>query len=131
MINIPFIDNAFLKLIMPFVDPATRPKLHFNPHVLEDGTFVPDMLVQSAWGGEQDFVYDHEKYWPALVTLCKERKKAQLESWRALGGKVGLKEWDVKRAAIQESHLLPVDEKALEGAVESVTAPAPAIETVA
>lgn len=48
------------------------------------------------WGGACDFKYEHEKYWPALVGMCVERKKEQMERWRALGGTVGLREWDLK-----------------------------------
>ena len=54
------------------------------------------MVMKEWWGGDREFVYDHEKYWPALVEMCNERTKQQMEKWRELGGTVGLKEWDVR-----------------------------------
>lgn len=48
------------------------------------------------WGGDRDFKYEHDKYWPALVQLCDSRRQAQMDKWRELGGTVGLKEWDIK-----------------------------------
>jgi hypothetical protein len=30
-------------------------------------------------------VYDHETYWPALLTECKTRREDDLRNWRALG----------------------------------------------
>lgn len=48
------------------------------------------------WGGDRDFKYEHDKYWPALVEMCDLRRQAQMDKWRELGGTVGLKEWDIK-----------------------------------
>ncbi|KAF8349173.1 CRAL-TRIO domain-containing protein, partial [Amanita rubescens] len=96
IIKIPFYINAFFKIIMPFVDPVTREKVKFNPEVTKDGYFTPEMLMNGSWDGACDFEYEHEKYWPALVSLCEERKKAWLQRWRALGGTIGIKEWDYK-----------------------------------
>jgi hypothetical protein len=95
-LNVPWLLNAFYKLITPFIDPVTRPKMKFNPSVIDDKIFAPDMVMKEWWGGDQDFVYNHEMYWPALVQMCERRKKEQMERWRALGGTVGLKEWEVK-----------------------------------
>jgi len=81
---------------MPFVDPVTRDKVKFNPNVIEEGYFTPDMVMKEWWGGEQDFEYVHEKYWPHLVEMCEERAKEQMKSWRELGGKVGISEWQYK-----------------------------------
>ena len=54
-------------------------------------------MVMSEWSSEgRKFEYKHETYWPALVAMCDERRKQQMERWRELGGTVGLKEWDVK-----------------------------------
>lgn len=99
IMNVPFLLNAFFKLISPFIDPVTREKLRFNPKVVEDGLFVQDQLMQEWWGGGREFVYDHKQYWPALVQLTQDRKKVWMECWRELGGTVGVSEWDYKRAA--------------------------------
>lgn len=83
---------------MPFVDPITRAKIKFNPEVIKEGIFNPDM-VMNTWGGAIDFVYEHEKYWPAFVSMCEQRRAAWLEKWKALGGTIGIKEWDYKDGA--------------------------------
>ncbi|OBZ72137.1 CRAL-TRIO domain-containing protein C23B6.04c, partial [Grifola frondosa] len=98
VINLPFLVNAFFRLIMPFIDPMTRPKLRFNPSCIAEGLFTPDQLLRE-WGGSQHFEYEHERYWGALLRLCAERREAMWEAWRAKGAKVGVKEWEVKRAA--------------------------------
>jgi hypothetical protein len=95
-INVPWLIHIFFKMIGPFIDPVTRTKLKFNPELIKDGTFTPDMIMKQWWGGDREFEYDHEKYWPALVQMCNQRVKEQMERWRELGGTVGLKEWDVK-----------------------------------
>ncbi|KAF7327687.1 CRAL/TRIO domain-containing protein [Mycena kentingensis (nom. inval.)] len=95
ILNVPFLVNAFLKLIMPFVDPMTRTKIKFNPKVIEDGIFAPEM-VTAGWGGSVELEYKHEEYWPALVAMTNERRALWTENWRALGAKVGLKETDFK-----------------------------------
>ncbi|KAG6877808.1 hypothetical protein C0993_003782 [Termitomyces sp. T159_Od127] len=96
ILNVPFLLNAFYKLINPFIDPVSREKMKFNPRVIEDNLFTPDMVISEWWGGDCDFEYVHDKYWPALLNLCESRRKAFLEKWRVLGGTVGLKEWEYK-----------------------------------
>lgn len=96
IINIPFLVNAFFKLISPFIDPVTRAKMKFNSSVLDEGIFTPDMLMKEWWGGDVDFEYEHEKYWPALVAECKENEQRWMARWRSLGGTVGVREWDYK-----------------------------------
>ncbi|KDQ57118.1 hypothetical protein JAAARDRAFT_35722 [Jaapia argillacea MUCL 33604] len=95
ILNVPFILKAFYRLITPFIDPMTRPKMRFNPQVVTDGLFTADQVVKN-WGGERDLEWDHDKYWPALIRMCAERKAENLERWRSLGGRLGLKEWDFK-----------------------------------
>ena len=97
VINVPFIVNAFFKIVMPFVDPITRPKVKFNPKIFQDGLFTEDMVTKE-WGGSRDFEYVHEKYWPELVEMCEKRVKTWKESWKILGAKVGISEWDYKTA---------------------------------
>jgi hypothetical protein len=85
---------------MPFVDPITREKVKFNPDVIKEGFVLPEQLMTaSGWGGSQEFEYVHEKYWPALVELCEMERKVRMDRWRALGGEVGLREWDIKGGA--------------------------------
>lgn len=97
IVNVPFLVHAFFKVISAFIDPVTKEKMKFNPEVIKDGIFTVDQAMSQWWGGNQDFEYEHEKYWPALVEMCEERSKAWLEKWRALGGTIGIKEWDYKQ----------------------------------
>ncbi|KAJ7227257.1 CRAL-TRIO domain-containing protein [Mycena pura] len=96
ILNVPFLINAFYKLMNPFIDPVTRIKLKFNPRVIQDGIFAPDQLMTQGWGGSCNFEYAHDKYWPALVSLCNERAELWKANWEKMGGKVGLKEADYK-----------------------------------
>ncbi|KAF9000595.1 CRAL-TRIO domain-containing protein [Cyathus striatus] len=97
MINTPFVVNVFFKLITPFIDPVTREKMKFNPQAVQDGMFDKSRLMKQWWEGDCDFEYVHEKYWPSLVKICEGRHTRWFECWRALGGKVGIKEWDYKQ----------------------------------
>ncbi|KAF7336683.1 CRAL-TRIO domain-containing protein C23B6.04c [Mycena venus] len=97
ILNVPWLLNTFFKLITPFVDPVTRNKMKFNPQVIQDGIFAPEMVMTQWWGGACNFEYEHDKYWPALIALCDERTKAWTAAWQKLGGKVGIKELDYKR----------------------------------
>ncbi|KAF9000594.1 CRAL-TRIO domain-containing protein [Cyathus striatus] len=105
VINIPFLINTFLKIIMPFVDPVTREKVKINPQVIKEGMFEKSMIMTEWWGGDQDFEYVHEKYWPALLKMCDNRRNRWMEKWKKLGAKVGIREWDYKREE-NEEHLL-------------------------
>jgi len=49
LINIPFFINVFLKIIRPFVDPATREKIKLNPQVVEDGLVAREQLIKEGW----------------------------------------------------------------------------------
>ncbi|KAI5119418.1 hypothetical protein M0805_009869 [Coniferiporia weirii] len=96
IINVPMLVSAFFKLIMPFVDPITRNKVKFNPRIFDDGFFAKDQVMKEWWEGDREFEYDHERYWPALVSMCEERKKQQMQRWKELGAKVGISELDIK-----------------------------------
>ncbi|PCH42236.1 CRAL/TRIO domain-containing protein [Wolfiporia cocos MD-104 SS10] len=97
IINVPFLVNAFFKVITPFLDPVTREKMRFNPSCVREGLFSSDSLMRE-WGGDCAFEYKHELYWPALVRMCSERREALMQEWRKQGAKVGLREWDIKCA---------------------------------
>lgn len=101
IINVPFLVTTFFKLITPFIDPVTRNKMKFNPQVVQDEIFAPEMVMSEWWGGSCNFEYDHAKYWPALVEMCDQRSNLFMERWRKMGGAVGLKEWDYKRGVAE------------------------------
>jgi len=116
IINVPFLVNAFFKIVMPFVDPVTRNKVKFNPNIFDDGYMTRDQVMKDWWDGEREFEWDHSKYWPALTKMCEERRNAQMERWRELGATIGLSEREMKSAGSEgaaHKHTEPVqvDEK--------------------
>ncbi|KAG6817660.1 hypothetical protein H0H87_005417 [Tephrocybe sp. NHM501043] len=133
ILNVPWMLQAFYKLINPFIDPVSREKMKFNPRAVEDNLFTGDMLMSEWWEGDCDFEYTHEKYWPALVKLSASRRESWLEKWRALGGVVGLKEWEYKEgtttmAAVGETEVADSEKVAVDPAPMDVT---PTVEAVA
>lgn len=134
ILNVPFLLNAFYKLINPFIDPVVRAKMKFNPRVVEDNLFTADMIMKEWWEGGCDFEYVHEKYWPPLLELCEKRRKAWMDKWRAMGGQVGLKEWDYKGGKNdEEKHNIEKQEVILEsplGNGEAVSNPKTEVEPV-
>jgi len=97
LIHIPFYINIFLKIITPFVDPVTREKAKLNCQVAEDGLVAREQLVKDGWGGNIDFEYEHEQFFPALIKMTSERKERWMAKWKKLGATIGTKEWDYKR----------------------------------
>ncbi|KAJ3530524.1 hypothetical protein NM688_g7694 [Phlebia brevispora] len=113
IINVPWMLNAFYKLITPLIDPVTREKMRFNPKVVQDGLFVADN-VWTEFGGDVHFEYDHAKYWPDFIETTTKRREEMQERWRTLGARVGLREWDIKGGdrqaqAGEELKAAPVD----------------------
>jgi CRAL/TRIO domain len=100
ILNVPLLIRTFYKIITPFIDPVTRFKMRFNPSVITEEIFAPEMVMKEWWGGDRDFVYEHDKFWPALVNMCENRRKEWFDAWKKLGGTVGLKEWDYKMATV-------------------------------
>lgn len=110
IINVPFLVNAFFKIIMPFVDPVTREKVKFNPEIVKDGLFAKDMVMSQWWGGDRDFEYVHEKYWKELLGMCEERTRRWRTRWEELGAKVGISEWEYKQVATVDEKELAADQ---------------------
>lgn len=75
-----------MKLITPFIDPTTREKLKYDEDLRN---FVPPSQLVKAYGGDVDFEYDHDIYWPALNELATRRKLEQMERWAKAGKRVG------------------------------------------
>ena len=113
VVNVPFLINAFVKLILAFIDHRTRPKIRFNPDCTGEHLFAPEQLLADWSGGEADFEYVHERYWGPLIRMCAERREKMWEAWRTLGAKVGVREWDVKcMVELGKSAEKTVDEEA-------------------
>jgi hypothetical protein len=87
IINVPWIVSGFFKIITPFIDPVTREKLKFNEDMK---TYVdPAQLWREDWGGDMDFEYVHESYWPAFTDMCRRRREERAARWEAAGAQVG------------------------------------------
>jgi CRAL/TRIO domain len=83
----------FFKLISPFIDPTTREKLKFNEDLR---TYIPSEQLYDLFGGDLEFEYDHEIFWPMLLKLASERRDRMFGRWKAAGGGIGQSEWDLK-----------------------------------
>ena len=69
---------------------------------------VPPPQLLATFGGEVEFNYEHEVYWPALERLAKERRAEQLERWLTGGSRIGeleayLRGGDERSLAVVES----------------------------
>lgn len=85
-ILVPWIVSGFFKLITPFIDPLTKEKLKFNDDMRK---LVPPQQLWTEFQGDLEFEYDHATYWPALLSLCKEKHAAQRERWVKAGKHYG------------------------------------------
>ncbi|KAG2153587.1 CRAL TRIO domain-containing protein [Suillus bovinus] len=65
--NLPMLLNFFYKGISPFLDPVTRDKMRFNPDLLD---LIPKSQLDSEFGGDFEFEFDHETYWKQIVDFC-------------------------------------------------------------
>lgn len=83
----------FFKIITPFIDPNTREKLKFNENLKE---YVPPSQLYSLFGGDCEFEYDHQIFWPAYLSLAKERRDKYFSNWKVAGGGIGQSEWDLR-----------------------------------
>jgi hypothetical protein len=83
----------FFKLIMPFIDPNTREKLKFNENLRN---YVPPEQLYEMFGGDLEFEYDHETFWPAYLKLASEKRETYYARWKAAGGEIGQSEWDLR-----------------------------------
>lgn len=84
--TVPWMVNGFFKLITPFIDPLTREKLKFNDNMRNH---VPPTQLWNEFQGDLEFEYDHATYWPALISLCEERRNIQIARWEKGGKQYG------------------------------------------
>ncbi|CAG9979644.1 unnamed protein product [Clonostachys byssicola] len=132
IINVPWLVWGFFKLITPFIDPVTREKLKFNEDMKQ--YVPPEQLWSADWGGDLEFEYDHETFWPALNEMCRKRREEKAKRWAAAGKQIGESEdylaggVDVsvtgfkyeagKAAAVTQSDLDAVEEKLAQAKLE-------------
>lgn len=91
--NIPWLAWTFLKLIHPFIDPMTREKLVFDEPFIK---YVPADQLDTTYGGDLDFKYDHDIYWPALVEIASQKRAHYMERFQHFGELIGLSEYDLR-----------------------------------
>lgn len=84
--HLPWYVSIFLKAINPFIDPITKEKIKYNEPLTDH---VPADQLMKASGGDIDFKYDHDVYWPALEKLAAERRAKRVERWEKAGKIIG------------------------------------------
>lgn len=104
LINIPWFAWAFLKLMYPFLDPATKEKAIFDEPF--EKHIEPEQL-EALYNGKLDFKYDHAVYWPDMVAGLQEIRERSFARFQKFGGCVGLSEYDLK--GTHDELLYPVD----------------------
>lgn len=50
---------------------------------------VPSSQLWKDYGGDADFEYEHDKYWPALNKMCQNRREAYKQRWVEAGSRIG------------------------------------------
>ena len=50
---------------------------------------VPPEQLMRVYGGDVEFEYEHEVYWPALNILAEERRMKTRQRWESVGKKIG------------------------------------------
>ncbi|CAL9733128.1 phosphatidylinositol transfer protein Pdr17p [Monosporozyma unispora] len=93
LINAPWYISAFLKMMYPFLDPATKEKAIFDEPF--ENHIEPEQL-EALYNGRLDFTYKHDVYWPDMVEVTHNTRKQQYLRWVSFGGKIGLSEFDLK-----------------------------------
>jgi hypothetical protein len=83
---VPWYIWSFFKLITPFIDPLTREKLKFNEDM---ASHVPPQQLLKANGGEVEFEYDHEVYWPTFVKFAAKKRAEYEARWEQGGKRIG------------------------------------------
>lgn len=104
LINIPWFAWAFLKMMYPFLDPATKEKAIFDEPFEK---YIELEQLESMYNGKLDFRYDHEVYWPDMVSVLNEKRSKQYERFVKFGCHIGLSEYDFK--GDQDEPLYPVE----------------------
>ena len=92
-INVPWFAWAFLKLMYPFLDPATKEKAIFDEPF---ENHIDPTQLEALYNGKLDFKYDHEVYWPDMDTKLKQVRQKEFDRFVKFGGVVGLSEFDFK-----------------------------------
>ncbi|KAH3682889.1 hypothetical protein WICPIJ_006145 [Wickerhamomyces pijperi] len=93
-INTPYLAHALLKMLMPFMDPATKSKIIIDESQVKEIVDLDEL--DKDYGGLVDFEFNHDQYWEDLVTVVADVRENWLAKFRELGGCLGLEEKDLK-----------------------------------
>jgi hypothetical protein len=91
--NIPWIGQAFFKVVGPFIDPYTRSKTIYDQPF---ENFVPQEQLDKEFNGLLDFQYDHDVYWNEMNKMAEAKYNTYLSNFKRLGGEIGLSEYDLR-----------------------------------
>jgi hypothetical protein len=83
---VPWYIKTFFSFISPFIDPVTKSKMIFNDAL---SNHVPAEQLLIHFGGKLEFEYQHETYWPALNSLCEQRRDEYRARWIEAGKHIG------------------------------------------
>lgn len=122
--HLPWYVSLFLKAINPFIDPVTKEKIKYNEPLTDH---VPAAQLMKASGGDIDFKYDHDVYWPALEKMAAERRAKRVERWEKAGKLIGESEiylWGGDEGSVGAGQAVEAN-GAADGAA-TAAAPAPA-----
>jgi hypothetical protein len=117
--NIPRLAWIFLKLIRPFIDPNTYEKLVFEEPL---DLYVPKDQLDQEVGGDLEFEYDHDQYFPAMNEMAAKKRANYMKNFYALGAQVGLSEVDLRKEVDESDGSSPLtltDEKVGNGNLET------------
>ena len=83
-LTVPWHISCFMKIVWPFIDARTKEKIIYNEDMRK---YVPAEQLRQSHGGDLQFEYEHDVYWPSLNKLVEERRRSQYERW-VKGGKM-------------------------------------------
>ena len=90
---VPWHISWFMKIVWPFIDPKTKEKVIYNEDMRK---YVPAEQLRQSHGGDLQFEYEHDIYWPSLNKLAEERRRLQYERWVKGGKMIGESELYLK-----------------------------------
>lgn len=127
-INVPWVFKAFWNAIQPLIDPVTKSKCKFDEDIKSE---VPSEQLSAEYGGSLEPKYNHEKYWPELVKVVKQRREQMTRRFKEqCNSEVGASEWvirggndaELQDVALQKQDIRNIAEEAPDRAALARTA---------
>ncbi|CZT23641.1 related to phosphatidylinositol transfer protein PDR16 and related proteins [Ramularia collo-cygni] len=117
ILETPWYVNTFFKLISSFIDPVTREKMKFNEN---SNKFVPKEQLWKKLGGECDFQYDHDVYWPAFGKMASAKREAYKSRWESGGKRLGESEEYLRGGQAKSLQEVEKERESTAGAADAV-----------